>query len=47
LKGHGVIMEGNRKMTGCLQPFGGHVYNKKYKSVKSVVNEAVTLLMYY
>ena len=24
LIGHGVIMEGNRKMTGCLQTFGGH-----------------------
>jgi len=24
LIGHGVVMEGNRKMTGCLQTFGGH-----------------------
>jgi len=22
--GHGVVMECNRKMTGCLQNFGGH-----------------------
>ena len=22
--GHGVVMEGNRKTTGCLQTFGGH-----------------------
>jgi len=21
---HGVVIEGNRKMTGCLQTFGGH-----------------------
>jgi len=25
--GHGVVMEGNRKMTGCLQNFGGHCIN--------------------
>jgi len=24
LIGHGVVMEGNRKMTGCLQTFGGY-----------------------
>jgi len=24
LIGHGVVMEGNRKKTGCLQAFGGH-----------------------
>jgi len=24
LIGHGVVMEGNRKKTGCLQTFGGH-----------------------
>jgi len=24
LIGHGVVMEGNRKMRGCLQTFGGH-----------------------
>ena len=22
--GHGVVVDGNRKMTGCLQTFGGH-----------------------
>ena len=22
--GHGVVMEGNKKMRGCLQTFGGH-----------------------
>jgi len=21
---HGVVMKGNRQMTGCLQTFGGH-----------------------
>jgi len=24
LIGHGVVMEGNWKMTGCLETFGGH-----------------------
>ena len=26
---HGVVIEGNKKMTGCLQTFGGHcILNK-------------------
>ena len=38
LIGHGVVMEGNRKMTGCLQTFGGHCicvvwYNFKDESI--------------
>jgi len=28
LIGHGVVIEGNRKMTGCLQTFGGHCIYK-------------------
>ena len=31
--GHGVVMEGNRKMTGCLQTFGVHcLYSKPFLS---------------
>jgi len=30
LIGHSVVMKGNRKMTGCLQTFGGHcIYDLK------------------
>jgi len=29
---HGVVMEGNRKMTGCLQTFGGHCMSCPVKS---------------
>ena len=29
LIGHSVVMEGNRKMTGCLQTFGSHCICRK------------------
>jgi len=34
--GHGVVLEGNRKMTGCLQTFGGHCIQSVEKLNKTL-----------
>ena len=34
LIGHGVVMEGNRKMSGCLQTFGWHCIYVVHSSFK-------------
>jgi len=38
LIGHGVVMEGNRKMPGCLQTFGGHCIQSVENEMKHLIN---------
>ena len=49
LIGPGVVMEGNRKMRGCLQTFGGHCMCTTENPQLKVLNKIVQLyvLIFY